>query len=129
MLLCNVAHLFINKLRIKYSCKPQSPGSALYIDSPVSLDDYLEAAENPTGVREIDLLDISAMPTNPQQILMIGLVRALIELSLVKFGAVLKDIDYRLHSAAQAIDSHPWNNLERAFAARNAVAFTPGQVF
>ena len=116
MLLCLIAHLFINKLRSEYSSKPQSPGPAPYIEDPVSLDDYLEAAEDLINDKQITNPNILAMPTRPQQILTIGLVRALIEATFIKFGAVLKDVDYRLRSAAQAFDAHSRSVLELAFS-------------
>ena len=117
MLLCLIAHLFINKLRMEYSCKPHAPGPAPYIDEPVSLDDYLDAAIDMMNDKEISHPNISAAPTQLQQVLTIGLTRALIDATFVKFGAVLEDINYRLHSMAQAYDSHSRNTLQRAFTA------------
>ena len=126
MLLCLIAHLFINKLRIEYSCKPQAPGSAPYIEESVSLEDYLNAAEDMANDRQISHPNIYTMPTRPQQILTIGLVRALIVATFVKIGAVLKDIDYRLRSAAQAFDSHSLCALKNALSARNADKLASG---
>ena len=122
MLLCLIAHLFVNKLRSEFSCKPQSPGSAPYIDGPVSLDDYLQAAEDLSNNMEISHPRISSMPTRPQQVMTIGLIRALLEATFAKFGAVLKDIDYYLRSAAQAFDSHSKSTVERALVA-NYISF------
>ena len=115
MLLCLIAHLFIIKLRIEYSCDPPSTGSAPYIEEPVSLDDYLEAADDMINFREISHPNISAVPSQPQQVMTIGLVRSLVEASFVKIGAVLNDINYRLRTAADAYDSHSKTALERAF--------------
>jgi SRSO17 transposase len=117
MLLCLIAHLFVIKLRMEYSCLPQSPGPAPYIDEPVSLDDYLEAAVDMIQAKEIVHPGISAAPSRSQQVMTIGLVRALVNASFTKFGAVLEDIDYRLKSAAQAFDSHSKKTLELAFSA------------
>ena len=47
------AHLFVIKLRTEFNCNLRSPGLAPYIDEPVSLDDYLEAAEDLINNREI----------------------------------------------------------------------------
>jgi len=116
MLLCLIAHLFTIKLRIEYSCKPQSPGPAPYTDSPVSLDEYIKAAEDMMHNREIDHESISASPTRPQQVMTIGLVRALIEATFIKLGAVLENVNYRLYSAAQAFDSHSKSVIECALA-------------
>ena len=117
MLLCLIAHLFVIKLRMEYSSKPQSPGPTPHINGPVSLDDYLEAAVDMMNSKEINHPSISAAPSQPQQVMTIGLIRALIEATFVKFGTVLEDINYRLRSAAQAFDSHSKNALELAFAA------------
>ena len=116
MLLCFIAHLFTIKLRIEYSCNPQSPGPAPYIDDPVPLDDYLDAAVDLMNNKEISHPSISAMPSRPQQVMTIGLVRALIEATFVKFGMVLKDINYYLSTSAQAFESHSRSTLALAFA-------------
>ena len=121
ILLCLIAHLFVIKLRMEYSCKPQSPGSAPYIDEPVSLDDYLDAAVDMIHAKEIDHPNISASPTQPQQIMTIGLIRALIDATFVKFGAVLKDINYYLYTAAKAFDSHSRTTVERALSAHSGL--------
>ena len=116
MLLCLIAHLFINKLRAEYICKPSSPGTAPFIDEPVSLDEYLDAAVEMMNDTEITHPYISAVPTRPQQVMTIGLIRALIGATFAKFGSVLEDINYRLRSAAQAFDSHSRTTLEHALA-------------
>jgi SRSO17 transposase len=115
MLLCLIAHLFIIKLRMEYSCEPPSTGSTPYIEEPVPLDAYLEAASDMINFREINHPYISAAPSQYQQIMTIGLIRALIEATFVKIGAVLNDINYRLKSAADAYDSHSKTTLNRAF--------------
>jgi hypothetical protein len=116
MLLCLIAHLFVIKLRMEYTSKPQSPGATPYIDAPVSLDDYLEAAEDMLNNDQICNPCISAVPVRPQQVMTIGLIRAMIDVTFVKFGAVLEDINYRLYTAAQAFDSHSRGVLARAFS-------------
>ena len=106
MLLCLIAHLFIIKLRIEYSCKPQSPGSVPYINEPVSLADYLEAAVDMINSKEIVHPSIQVAPSALQQVMTIGLVRELICATFVKLGNVLGDINYRLETAAKAFNSH-----------------------
>jgi SRSO17 transposase len=115
MLLCLIAHLFVIKLRLEYSCKPQSPGPAPHIDEPVSLDDYLAAAVDMINGEDIDHPSISAMPAMSQQVMTIGLIRALTNATFIKFGKVLNDINYYLRTATQAFNSHTKSTLERAF--------------
>jgi SRSO17 transposase len=122
MLLCLIAHLFVIKLRMEYRCRPQSKGPAPYIDGPVPLDDYLEAAADMANAREICHPNISAAPNRPQQVMTIGLVRALIGATFAKVGTVLGDVNYHLRTAAQAFDSHTKCALERAFADHLALA-------
>jgi SRSO17 transposase len=126
MLLCLIAHLFIIKLRMEYSCGPQSPGPAPYIDEPVSLDDYIEAAMEMASGQEISHPNISAVPARPQQVMTIGLVRALIEATFVKFGAVLENINYSLQTAAQAFNSHTKCTLEAKIFEYFGLAFDSG---
>ena len=114
MLLCLIAHLFIIKLRMEYSCKPPAISSTPFIDEPVSLDDYLEAAVKMINDKEINHPYISNAPTQLQQVLTIGLIRSLIEASFIKIGAVLDNLNYRLQSAANAFDSHSKNTVNRA---------------
>jgi len=115
MLICFIAHLFVIKLRMVYRCDPKYPGPTPYIDEPVSLDDYLDAAEDMMSEREINHPNIHVMPAGAQQVMTIGLIRILIEATFVKIGAVLKDIDYRLRNAAAAYNTHSRKCLEQAF--------------
>ena len=117
MLLVNIAHLFTSKIRSAYSVDPQSPGPAPHIDDPVSLDEYLEAAVDLMNDQDIDHPSISAMPSRSQQLLTIGLVRALIVATFVKIGHVLREVDYYLRTAAQAFASHSRTALDDALAA------------
>ena len=114
MLLCMIAHLFVIKLRLEFGCKPQSPGPAPYIDEPVSLEDYLDATEDMINNRDITHPNIQAVPSGPQQILTIGLVRKLIVASFHKVGSLLKDLDYYMYTAAQAFESHSRITVQRA---------------
>ncbi|MCL2853953.1 MAG: IS701 family transposase [Defluviitaleaceae bacterium] len=116
MLLCFIAHLFVTKLRMEFNCKPQSPLTAPYIDEPVSLDDYLDAADDLMNSRQIAHSNIFEAPASPQQVLTIGLVRKLVEATFLKTDALLEDVDYYLRTAAQAFDSHSRSVLKRAFA-------------
>jgi SRSO17 transposase len=118
MLLCLIAHLFIVKLRMEFSCDSRPSGPAPYIDAPVPLDEYLSAAENMLNGKDIAHPSIVTAPKLPQQILTIGLVRDIVSASFVKVGKLLENIDYYLHSAAQAFDSHSKSSLKRAFAER-----------
>jgi hypothetical protein len=45
ILLTLISHLFVVKMRKQLSVPPHSPGAATYVDSPVSLDEYLDAFE------------------------------------------------------------------------------------
>ena len=126
MLLCLIAHLFVIKLRIEYSCKPQSPGLAPYIDQPVSLDDYLDAANDMLNTKEIENPCIAVAPNRPQQVMTVGLIRALLEATFVKIGAVLGDVNYRLRTAMQAFDSHTSSILKNLLSAFLGLAHVSG---
>jgi SRSO17 transposase len=125
MLLCLIAHLFIIKLRAEFGFTPQSPGPAPYVDEPVSLDDYLEAAVRMANTLEINHPSLSVIPDSPQQILTIGLVQMLISATFVKIGLLLKELNYYLRTMAQAFDSHTKNAIKRAFVAQKFVGIIP----
>jgi len=116
MLLCFIAHLFVIKLRIEFSCASRPSGPAPYIDVPVPLDEYLSAAEDMENGKDIDNPKISVAPSRPQQVMTIGLVRDIISASFVKVGKLLEALDYYLRTAAQAFKSHSKASLERARA-------------
>ena len=115
MLLCLIAHLFVIKLRVEFGCTPPSSGPAPYIDEPVPLDEYLEAAECMMNNEDIRHSSITAIPDRPQQVLTIGLVRMLIVASFSKLETLLKDVNYRLQKAAEAFSSYSRKAVDRAF--------------
>jgi len=106
ILITLIAHLFVNKLRQQFSVQPRSPGSTPFIEQPVPLDDYLDAYEKFENDERIDLPNIKEFPSNPQQILTIGLVLKLISPFIVKLGAILNEIDYQLKNYADSFASH-----------------------
>ncbi|MCL2853786.1 MAG: IS701 family transposase [Defluviitaleaceae bacterium] len=117
MLLCHIAHLFIIKLRMEFMCTSRPSGPAPYIDAPVALDEYLNAAEDMRNGKTIGNPNILKAPSRPQQVLTIGLVRDIVSASFPKVGQLLENVDYYLHSAARAFESHSKSSLERAAAA------------
>ena len=123
MTLSNLSHLFINKLRNRFSVTMNKPGAAPYVEHPVPADDYLDAVINLGNSEPISNAKILAIPRNPQQILTIGLVQKIVNAAFVKIGALRAEIDYQLMTAASAFESHTRTKLERALAQR-AVAET-----
>ena len=126
MLLCLVAHLFIIKLRMEFSCSPLPHDPTPFIDEPVPLDDYLKAAEDLMANRVVENPKISNAPAGPQQILTVGLIRDLVAASFTKIGKLLDNLNYRLKSAAQAFDSHSKSSLKHAFANRKKIQSNSG---
>jgi hypothetical protein len=63
------AHLFIAKLRRKYSIVVETPGLALFVESHVPTDDYCEAAIEIRNDQRISHPRISVCPKAPQLIL------------------------------------------------------------
>ena len=120
ILITLIAHLFVNKLRQQFSIKPRSPGPTPFIEQPVTLDDYLDACEKLESSGSIDHPDIKLFPSNPQQIMTIGLVLKLISPFLIKVGATLDEIDYHLRNHAAAFASHTKSTLEAIRQSRSA---------
>ena len=106
ILLAMIAHLFILKLRMEFSRKPNVPNATPYVTSPVSLDDYLEAHLQMISGQKIDHKDISAMPLTLQQFMTIGLIQKLVNATFPKVGLIVEEIDYLLYKAASAFKSH-----------------------
>jgi SRSO17 transposase len=65
VLISAIAHLFLNQLRQKFSIKMEKPGHSPYIENPVPLRDYLEAAIQLRHEEPISDPDIKAMPDRP----------------------------------------------------------------
>ncbi len=122
MLLSNLAHMFINKLRNMFSSKMNKPGATPYIEYPVPADEFLDAAINLENNEPISNTMIKAMPGRPQQVLTIGLVQKIANAAFVKMGKLLEEIDYQMMTAANAFESHSRTKMERAFAQRRAEA-------
>ena len=121
MLLCHIAHLFIIKLRMEFTSSSRPSGPAPYIDAPVPLDEYLNAADDIRNGIEIGNPNIMRAPSLPQQILTIGLVRDIVSASFAKIGGLLNNLNYHLRVSAASFDSHSKSSLERAFADHFAV--------
>jgi SRSO17 transposase len=126
ILITLIAHLFVNKLRQKFSVQPRSPGPTPYIEQPVPLKDYLNAAEKLDNDEQIDHPDIMPFPTRPQQIMTIGLVLKLIAPLLTKVGAILSEIDFQLKNCADAFASHSQSTLRSLRLANSDSAVAKG---
>ena len=112
ILITLIAHLFVNKLRRQFSVQPCGLGSAPFVEQPVALKEYLDACDKLDNNDTIEHPFIVPFPTNPQQIMTIGLVLKLISPLLIKLGAVLDDIDYHLRNHAGAFNSHTKSTLK-----------------
>jgi len=112
ILITLIAHLFVNKLRKQFSIKPNSPGSVPFVEQPVSIDDYLDAATKLENNENIVHPAIKAFPSNPQQVMTIGLVLKLISPFIVKIGEVLSEIDFQLKNIADAFNSHSKKTMQ-----------------
>jgi len=126
ILITLIAHLFVIKLRQKFSVCPRSPGSTPYIERPVSLDEYLDAYKKMEMDEAIDHPDIKPFSKDPQQLMTIGLVLKLISPFIIKLGAVLEEIDYNLKNSADAFASHSKSTLEALCKSRGSRAVTSG---
>jgi SRSO17 transposase len=126
ILITLIAHLFVIKLRQKFSVCPRSPGSTPYIEQPVPLDEYLDAFEKLDKKEAIAHQDIKPFSRDPQQIMTIGLVLKLISPFLIKLGAVLEDIDFNLKNFADAFASHSRSALEALCESRRGSANASG---
>ena len=112
ILITLLAHLFVNKLRQQFSVQPRSFGPVPFIEQPVPLEDYMEAASKLENNETIDHPLIKAFPDRPQQIMTIGLVLKLISPFIMKLGAVLSEIDFHLKNLADAFASHARSTLK-----------------
>jgi SRSO17 transposase len=121
MLLCNISHLFINKLRNMFSTKMHTPGATPYIDHPVPADEFLDAAIQLGNDEPITNAKIKAFPDRPQQVLTIGLIRKIVNAAFVKIGKLREEIDYQLRTAAAAFESHSRAKLNQALARRGTM--------
>jgi SRSO17 transposase len=124
ILLTYISHLFVVKLRKQLSVPPLSPGSAPYVDSPVSLDEYLDAFEKLDKDEPIENPHIMAMPDKPQQIMTIGLVLDLIACFMTKIGEIMKALDFKLKNLADSFNSHATTRIRKVLNERNLAACT-----
>ena len=116
ILLTLIAHIFIIKLRMAFSRKPDAPGAVPYVTKPVSLDEYLDAHMRMLANQQICHPDIHAMPQNPQQFMTIGLIQKLVSGTFPKVGSVVQEINYSLYKAASAFHSHSLAAVSKALS-------------
>ena len=114
ILLTLIAHLFIIKLRIEFSRKPNTPNPTPYVEVPVTLDEYLKAVEQMASHEQISHPDISAMPSKPQQFMTIGLIQKLVNATFPKVGLVVDEVNYLAYKAASAFRSHSETTVKKA---------------
>lgn len=124
MLLSNISHLFINKLRDLFSVKMHTPGVTPYIEEPVNTDDFLDAAIQLENNEPITSDKIKAMPDRPQQVLTIGSIQIFVNAAFIKIGKIREEIEYQLRTSASAFESHSRTRLKKAFAKRQQEAIT-----
>ena len=124
ILLTYISHLFVVKMRKQLSVPPLSPGSAPYVDSPVSLDEYLDAFEKLDQDEPIENPHIMAMPDKPQQIMTIGLVLDLIACFMTKIGEIMKALDFKLKNLADSFNSHATTRIHKVLNERNLATCT-----
>lgn len=124
ILLTLISHLFVVKMRKQLSVSPCTPGAAPYVDSPVSLDEYLDAFEKLDKDEPIENPHIMAMPDKPQQIMTIGLVLDLIACFMTKIGEIMKALDFKLKNLADSFNSHATTRIHKVLNERNLAACT-----
>ena len=122
ILLTLISHLFVVKMRMQLSVPSRSPGAAPYVDSPVSLDEYLDAFEKLDKNESIENPHIMAMPDKPQQIMTIGLVLDLIACFMTKIGEIMKSLDFKLKNLANSFNSHAATRIHKVLNERNLAA-------
>ena len=126
ILLTLLAHLFVAKMRKQLSVPPRTPGSAPYVDSPVSLDEYLDAFEKMEKGEPVQNPHIMPMPDKPQQIMTIGLVLDLISCFMTKIGEIMKALDFKLKNIADSFNSHASSKIRKVLAERTLATESTG---
>jgi hypothetical protein len=121
MLLSNISHMFINKLRNMFSVKMHTPGVTPYIEQPVPADEFLDASIQLANNEPITFDKIKAVPVRPQQVLTIGLIQKIVNAAFIKIGRLREEINYQMMTAASAFNSHSRIKLEQALAKRTAM--------
>jgi SRSO17 transposase len=106
ILLTLIAHLFIIKLRRRFSLKMDTPGPAPLVTGPVSLSDYREAVSKSDKNLPIDHPNITVSPDKPQQILTIGMIVKIIRPFFPKLNQALAEVNYMLKSATDSFWAH-----------------------
>ena len=105
MLITLIAHLLIVKLRNRFVVTPDRPGPVPFVEKPVDVAEYVEAAILFENGQEIDHRDIHAIPTNPQQALTAGDIMKMFHELIFKTGKYLQTMKARLDSRYQAFQS------------------------
>jgi SRSO17 transposase len=118
MLLVFIAHLFVIKLRRKFSVHTDIPTPVPVIDSPVILEDYVDAFVNEQRSEKINHKNIKRSPIGLQQVLSVGLILRTIRYFQKKVGLFLDSIDATLKSNAASFNSFSKSAMEKVMAGR-----------
>jgi hypothetical protein len=107
-----IAHLYLIKMRRRFSITPDSPGPTLYVESPVPLEEYIEATEIYQKTQTLNHPKISVSPKGKQQILTIGLMRDLISSFIQKTGVLFDTLKQRLKQGFYSYKSFCKSKIE-----------------
>jgi SRSO17 transposase len=105
ILFCEIAHLFLTKLRINFSEVSTIPEPAPVVLSPVTIDEYLDASNDFFNNKPIQNPKISAFLKEPRSILSIGLIRQMIQQFLHKSKNIIDNVMFRAQQNYSAFKS------------------------
>ena len=93
MLLVFICHLFVTKLRLRFSVTVDEPGPGPCVKGPVTQAEYAEAVVNMHEGREITHPNMCLLPDRPQCLLTFHNVVTLISPFIIKIGRAIDKVD------------------------------------
>jgi SRSO17 transposase len=108
-----ICQLFITKMRQEFSVTIDTPAPAPFIDEPVLLDDYLDAAQKLENGEEISHEKIHPVPQGKQSPMTIGLLIDIFNHLTQKLNNIFKKVDFKLKSMSDAFLSFCRSKVKR----------------
>ena len=106
MLLVFICHLFVTKLRLRFSITVDEPGPGPCVGAPVPLADYAEAVVDMQEGREVVHPKMSVLPNRPQNLLSFGNIMILLGAFIPKLGLIYDKIDHNLSNVYNSFISN-----------------------
>jgi hypothetical protein len=121
MLLTFIAHLFILKMRLKFSILNTQIGPGPYVEKPVPLKEYVEAALKIRNEEELKHPKLHGVPPHIRYTPTVGFMRKIINGLIPKVGKLINSLDHDAANYANSYNSHTKTKIDHLIHAQGTI--------